>query len=58
MDTAPMLLKTSQFELPNIHAHFIGGWKNTENSVFGDISFTQKFPRIGVGTYEEEAMTL
>jgi hypothetical protein len=51
-----MLLKRSRFELPKIHAHFIGESKNTENSVLGDISFTQEFTLIGVGIYEEEAI--
>jgi hypothetical protein len=51
-----MLLKTSRFELPKIHAHFIGESKNSETSVLGDMSFTQEFTLLGVGIYEEEAI--
>jgi hypothetical protein len=51
-----MLLTRSRFDLPKIHAHFIGESKNTENSVLGDISFTQEFTLIGVGIDEEEAL--
>jgi hypothetical protein len=53
---APMLLKKTRFELPKIHAHFIGQSKNTEISVLGDISFAQEFTLLGVGIYEEEAI--
>jgi len=55
---APMLLKRSRFELPKIHAFFIGESKNTENSVLGDISFTQEFTLMDMGIYEETAMTM
>ncbi|KAJ5737467.1 uncharacterized protein N7483_002592 [Penicillium malachiteum] len=54
---APILLKRSRFELPKIYAHFIGESKNSENSVLGDINFTQKFSLMGVGIYEETVMT-
>jgi len=53
-----MLLETSRFELPKIHAQFIGESKNTENSVLGDISFTLEFTLIGMGIHEEKAMTV
>lgn len=56
--TAPMLLKKSRFELPKIHAHFIGELKNTENLVLGDINFAQEFTLLGVGIHEEEAIIL
>ena len=56
MAPASMLLKTSRFELPKIHAQFIGESKNPENSVLGGISFTQEFILMGVGIYEEEAI--
>lgn len=56
--TATILLKRSRFELPKIHAHFIGESKNSGNSVLGDISFNQEFTLMGVGIYEEEAMTV
>ena len=41
-----------------MHAHFIGESKNSEHSVLGDINSTQKFTLMGVGIYEEEAMTV
>ena len=53
-----MLLKRSRFELPKIHAQFFGESKNAEDSVLGDINFTQEFTLMGVGIYEEEAMTV
>ena len=53
-----MLLKRSRFELPEIHAHFIGESKWSENLVLGDISFTQRFTLLGVGIYEEEVVTV
>lgn len=56
--SALLLLKRSRFELPKIHAHFFGESKNSENSVLGDISFNQEFTLMGVGIYEEEAMTV
>lgn len=54
--TAPILLKRSPFELPKIHAQFIGESKITENSVLGYIGFAQEFNLLGVGIYEEEAI--
>jgi hypothetical protein len=58
MAPATILLKRSRFELPKIHAHFIGNSKNSKNSVLGDINFTQKFCLKGVGIYEETVMTM
>jgi hypothetical protein len=55
---APMLRKRSQFGLPKIHAHLIGESRNSENKVLGDISLTQEFTLLGVGFYEETAMTI
>jgi hypothetical protein len=56
--SALLLLKRSRFELPKIYAHFFGESKNSENSVLGDISFNQELTLMGVGIYEEEAMTV
>lgn len=54
--TAPMLLKRSRFELPKIHAHFIGESKNSENLVTDGIDFAREFTLLGMGIYKEEAI--
>ena len=56
MAPASMLLKRSRFELPKIHAQFIGESRNSENFVLSDINFTQEFTLMGVGIHDEEAI--
>ena len=58
MAPATILLKRSRFELPKIHARFIGDLKNSGNFVLGDIYFTQIFSLMGVGIYEETVMAM
>ena len=58
MAPASMLLKRSRFELPKIHAHFIGESKNSENLVSDGINFAREFTVRGVGIYKEEAIVV
>ncbi|KAJ5938506.1 hypothetical protein N7466_001640 [Penicillium verhagenii] len=51
-----MLLTRSRFELPKIHAHFIGESKNPENLVTDGINFARELTVLGVGIYKEDAI--